>query len=156
MTSPQQRDLLTKRWYKVKRQKEVTDLHIPLVTALRLLVKPTVLWWHVPNGEPRDPRTAAKLKAMGILPGVADLEFHWTEINEFVGRETGLVVKQRRVLHLELKVESRKPTSAQEAFCLAMRCLGDLYYVAHSVDEALRILGKHELLRPGVEVAGRR
>jgi hypothetical protein len=144
---PLQRDLLTKRWYKIKRQKEVTDLHIPLVTALRLLVKPTVLWWHVPNGEPRDKRTAAKLKAMGILPGVSDLEFHWAT-------EDGMGRKLRKVLHLELKVEDRKPSSAQEAFCLAMRCLGDLYYVAHSVDEALRILKRHDLLRAGVRISG--
>jgi hypothetical protein len=150
MTSPQP-DLF-KRWHRRARQKEVVDLHIPLVSALRLLVKPTVLWWHVPNGEPRDKRTAAKLKAMGILPGVSDLEFHWLEPGSNIGNRQPPPPATRRVLHLELKVEDRKPSDSQQAFALAMRCLGDDYYVAHSVDEALRILKKHGLIRDGVRL----
>jgi hypothetical protein len=142
----QQKDLLTKRWRQVAEppQKEIV-LHIQLVSMLRWCVKPTVIWRHVPNGEHRDFGTAQKLKAMGVLAGSADLEFHWVEAD-----------KWRRVLHLELKVGNRKPSEAQAAFALAMMCLGDEYCVARSIDEAIEILGEHSLIRPDVEVCGRR
>lgn len=35
------------------------------------------LMYHVPNGEKRDKVTANKLKAMGVVAGVPDLEFHF-------------------------------------------------------------------------------
>ena len=44
---------------------------------LRWCVRPDVIFRHYPAGEHRDPRTAAKLKAMGVLAGSADLEFFY-------------------------------------------------------------------------------
>lgn len=35
------------------------------------------LLYHVPNGEKRDPITANKLKAMGVVAGIPDLVFHY-------------------------------------------------------------------------------
>jgi hypothetical protein len=147
-----QRDLLTGRWRNVAvgREKEATSLHIPLVAMLRWCIKPTVIWRHVPNGEHRDKRTAAKVKAMGILPGSADLEFHWCDWDDERNR------KRRRVLHLELKIANRRQNEAQAGFALAMKLLGDDYYVARSVDEAIGILGAHGLIKPDVEVCGKR
>ena len=44
MTSAQQKNLLTGRWRKlVEPQKEVTSLHIPLVSMLRWCVRPDVI-----------------------------------------------------------------------------------------------------------------
>jgi hypothetical protein len=144
-----QKDLLTGRWRKlVEPVKEVTSLHIPLVSLLRLCVRPDVIWRHVPNGEHRDPRTAAKLKAMGVLAGAADLEFHWCELADGS--------KARRLLHLELKAGNRKQNASQMEFELAMRLLGDDYHVVRSIEEAVIILGERGLLRPGIEVGGRR
>lgn len=150
MTAPlAQRDLFTRRWRRlVEPQKEVTSLHIPLVDMLRWCVRPDVIWRHVPNGEHRDPRTAAKLKAMGVLPGSADLEFHWCEMDG--------EMKRRRLLHLELKVGNRRQSETQTAFELAMRLLGDEYHVARSINEAIRCLGERGLIRGNVEVCGRR
>jgi hypothetical protein len=147
-----QRDLLTGRWCNVAagREKEVTSLHIPLVAMLRWCVRPDVIWRHVPNGEHRDKRTAAKLKAMGVLPGSADLEFHWCDWDDERKR------KRRRVLHLELKIANRPQSEAQAGFALAMKLLGDDYYVARSIDEAIGILGAHGLIKPDVEVCGKR
>jgi hypothetical protein len=145
-----QRDLFTRRWrMQLQPQKEATSLHIPLVSMLRWCIRPDVIWRHVPNGEHRDLRTAAKLKAMGTLPGSADLEFHWCEID-------ALERKQRRVLHLELKVGNRRRTDSQIVFALAMRLLGDDYEVARSIDEAIAILGERGLIRRDVEVCGKR
>jgi hypothetical protein len=149
MTAALQRNLFTKRWRKiVAPQKEVTSLHIPLVSILRWCIRPNVIWRHVPNGEHRDPRTAAKLKAMGVLAGAADLEFHWAEIDDGY--------KHRRVLHLELKIGNRKQSESQAGFALAMRLLGDEYHVARSIDEAVGILGERGLIQSDVEVCGRR
>jgi hypothetical protein len=144
-----QRDLFTKGWRTIEQRVRESALQIQLVSMLRWCIRPDVKFRHVPNGEHRDPRTAAKLKAMGVLPGSADLEFHWAEIDK-LGR------KHRRLLHLELKVGNRQRTDSQVAFALAMRLLGDDYQMARSVDEAIAILGEHGLIRSDVEVCGRR
>src|SRR5262245_9035360 len=51
------------------------QMQIDLVHLLHRCLRPDVIMRHVPNGELRDKRTASKLKAMGVLPGSADLEF---------------------------------------------------------------------------------
>ena len=147
MTILQQRDLFTKRYRRVAEpQKEVTGLHIPLVAMLRWCLRPDVIWRHVPNGEHRDPRTAAKLKAMGVLAGSADLEFFYRD-----AAGAGPCI-----LFLELKLPGRKCSDAQIAFALAMKLLGAEYEVACSIEEAIGVVGKRGLIRPGVEVAGMR
>ena len=145
MTSAQQKNLLTGRWRKlVEPQKEAT-FHIQLVSTLRWCLRPDVVWRHVPNGEHRDPRTAAKLKAMGVLPGSADLEF-------FYRNAAGTPC----LLFLELKLPGRKCSEAQMGFALAMKLLGAEYEVACSIDEAIGVIGKRGLIRSNVEVYGRR
>ena len=140
-----QRDLFTRRWRQVVRPvaKEI-ELHIQLVSMLRWCIRPNVIWRHVPNGEHRDKRTAAKLKAMGVLPGSADLEFFWREPAGFC------------VLFLELKVAGRKQSVEQMAFGLAMMTLGADYLVASSIDEAIAAVGMRGLIQPGLEVCGKR
>ena len=141
----QQKDLLTGRWRKlVEPQKEAT-FHIQLVSTLRWCLRPDVVWRHVPNGEHRDPRTAAKLKAMGVLAGSADLEF-------FYRNAAGVPC----LLFLELKLPRRKPSEAQDAFALAVKPLGAEYEVACTIDEAIGVIGKRGLIRSNVEVCGRR
>ena len=126
---------------KLPPQKEL-PFHVQLVAMLRWALRKGVMMRHVPNGEHRDIRTAAKLKAMGTLAGSADLEFHWAEGD---GR--------RRLLHLELKVGNRAPSHAQVMFATRVGLLGDGYYVVRSVDEAMRIIAAHGLIEPGVEVS---
>ena len=140
---PFKRDLFGRRAV-VQPFKEIT-LHIELVSLLRWCIRPDVIFRHVPNGEHRDRRTAAKLKAMGVLAGSADLEFHWCDPDH-----------RRRLLHLELKAGNRQPSAVQLGFALAVKLLGDDYYVARSIDEAIGILGAHGLIRPGLEVCGKR
>ena len=103
---------------------EVADLHIPLATALRLLVRPDVLWWHVPNGEPRTSGQPPSSRRWASFLASVTPEFHWAMAD-------GMGRKLRKVLHLELKVEDRSRVPRRRRSCLAMRCLGDLYYVAH-------------------------
>jgi len=146
-----QRDLFSGRWRQVVRPvaKEI-ELHIQLVSMLRWCIRPDVIFRHVPNGEHRDKRTAAKLKAMGVLAGSADLEFHWCDWD--IERKC----KCRHVLHLELKVGNRQLSAVQAGFALAMELMGDWHYVARTIDEAIGILGGHGLIRSDVEVCGKR
>jgi hypothetical protein len=146
----QQKDLFSKRWRNavVQKHREVS-FQIQLVSMLRWCLRPDVRFWHPANGGYRDDREAAKLKAMGVLPGCADLEFHWCDLDAFAH-------KIRRVLHLELKVGNRPQSEHQVAFELAMRLLGDSYHVVHTIDEAIAILGERGLLRNDVQVGGRR
>lgn len=139
---PQQKDLLTKRWRNVVALPvKEASFHIALVSFLRLALRPDVLFYHVPNGERRDRGAAAKLKAMGVLPGVADLQFHW--LDHF---------KRRRVLHLELKGGRGVVSDRQKEFELAVRLLGDSYRVVRSLEEAIAVLRELALLRPGVKI----
>jgi|SRR5215475_10020537 len=143
-----QRDLFTRRWRKIEKRATELSFHIPLVAMLRWALRPDVLFWHTPNGELRDKRAAAKLKAMGVLPGVADLQFHWCEIDAD-GRRC------RRALHLELKAGNRPQSSAQVGFALAVKLLGDDFEIARSVDEAIATLATRGLLRNDVRLTKR-
>ena len=81
MTSAQQKDLLTDRWRKlVEPQKEVTSLHIPLVSMLRWCVRPDVIWRHYPpaSTEIRGPRPSSR--PWGCCAGSADLEFFYRNV----------------------------------------------------------------------------
>lgn len=39
--------------------------------------RPGVVVWHTPNGEARDAATGARLKEMGVLPGIPDVLILW-------------------------------------------------------------------------------
>ncbi len=68
------------------RPKEVS-LHKDVARLLRAHCRAEWIWFHCPNGEVRDARTAAKLKAMGVRAGIPDLALvppfgptHWLEL----------------------------------------------------------------------------
>jgi hypothetical protein len=144
---PQQKDLLTKRWRVVTRpRREDRSLHIPLVAILRWCLKPDCIMRHVPNGEHRDPRTAAKLKAMGVLPGSADLEFFWD-----ASPSVSLPCKFS-ALFMELKIDQGRPSLPQEIFGKRVTGIGARYCIVRSVDEALQILKQHDLIREEVKI----
>jgi hypothetical protein len=144
-----QRNLFTRRWQALRQPQKEATFQIQLVSMLRWCIRPDVIFRHIPNGEHRDPRTAAKLKAMGILPGSPDLEFHWLELDADKR-------KCRRVLHLELKADKGRLSDTQATFALAVKLLGDEYHIARSIDEAIAILGERGLIRGDVEVCGKR
>lgn len=137
---PQQKDLFTRRFRNVRRREdEAHSLHIPLVSLLRWVMKPDVLWRHVPNGEHRDFKTARKLKAMGVLPGCADLEFFWRD-----GR--------LRVLFMELKMPKNKLSETQSLFANRAQAIGAEHVTVKSIDDALDLLRERKLLRSDVRI----
>src|SRR3990167_6040993 len=78
------------------------DVQIAVADALRLFVKPGIVWYHCPNGSFRNKREAAKLKAYGVLPGVPDLCF--------------VLPPNGQAAYLELKAPKGCLSSGQEAF----------------------------------------
>lgn len=143
MTLPQQKDLLTGRWRKVRapRPSEV-QIQIALIERLRWQCRPDIIYFHVPNGEVRDKRTAAKLKAMGVKPGVADLLFLWWA----AVADTHYACVE--VLFLELKAHGRKQSLAQKDFQTDVCTIGCHYEVADSIDAAVAILQRYYILPP--------
>lgn len=64
------------------------------------------LLYHVPNGEKRDILTAKKLQAMGLVPGVPDIEFHYksnTYFMEFKKPKTGKASAAQTKIHENLE-----------------------------------------------------
>lgn len=138
-----QKDLLTKRWRKI-RAPEPTEFQLQSAVMKQFAWRKRdgVTGWHCPNGGLRNPIAAAKLKAMGTLPGVADLQFIWGEL---VAAPSLIVLP--RVLFLELKRKGGRQAPAQKAFAVAVTKAGCCYEVADSVDAAMAVLERHGLLR---------
>lgn len=93
---------------------------------------PSLLIFHVPNGENRNVATAVKLKRMGVLPGVADflIFFH------------GVCVA------IELKDGGGKQSAAQEKFQARWTGLGHWYEIARSLEDFQRIVQSYYGVAP--------
>ena len=131
----QQKDLFTKRWRKVQApDPRESQIQISLIARLKLQARKDCIYFHIPNGELRDKRAAAKLKAMGELPGVPDLEFIWPD--------DGRV----KVLFLELKRRKGRLDDNQLAFSLLAGAVGCYFESADNIDDAVAILKHHGIL----------
>ena len=98
------------------------QIQIALVKHIELRASPGVLWFHVPNGGSRHPAEAAKMKKMGVRPGVADLLFFSMGEN----------------FALELKSLNGRHSNAQKDFGSDWKGMAQgEYYVAYGLDEAL-------------------
>ena len=143
MSEPVQKDLLTNRWRKVQAPgPSEVQLQISVVQHLRWRCREGVTYLHVPNGELRDKRTAAKLKAMGVLPGVADLILIWGELIS-----TPYLEVTPRLLFLELKVRGGKLSPEQSEFRDVMRKCGAAFEIADNIDDAIAILDRYGILK---------
>ena len=88
-----------------------------------------LLWCHVPNGGYRRKKEAARLKGMGVKPGVPDVLI----FEPWLDRETGEVGFG---LAIELKVGRNKTTRHQDQWLAALRRRGWKTTVARSLSEA--------------------
>lgn len=100
-------------------------VHEGVVQLLRFTAAPGTVWYHPANGEARTAVTGARLKRMGVRPGVADL---------------ALVLPGGRAAFLELKSSTGRQSPSQREFEAEVIAAGSLYAVASSVDGAREIL----------------
>ena len=77
------------------------------------------LLFHVPNGGQRNAIEGAKLKAMGVVAGVADL----------------LLIHKGRLYAIELKTETGVQSKAQKIWQSTVEAVGARYYIVCSLDE---------------------
>ncbi len=108
----------------VKRPREL-HLHVAVVALLRKLAKPGWPWWHTPNGEQRSAGAGAKLKAMGVKPGVPDLV---------------LISPDGRFHALELKAPGGRLSEPQQDFQQWAAARGISHSVAENMDQVIAVL----------------
>ena len=92
-----------------------------IVQLLQLQANPDWIWFHVPNGEYRSKRTGARLKAMGVRAGVADL---------------CLISPGSRAHFIEVKAPKGRMSPEQRAFRDACERAGAGFAIVRSIDEA--------------------
>lgn len=80
---------------------------------------PDALAWHTPNGGRRNPREAARLKGMGVTPGIPDV----------------LILADGRLYGIELKTKTGRIRPEQRAVIERMDSLGCPVAVCHSLDD---------------------
>lgn len=100
------------------------ELQQHIVKLLEAYARPEIEWHHVPNGEERHPRTARRLRLMGVQRGVADLMF----------------TIDGRAIAVELKTEIGTQSGAQYEWQERFERAGGAYFIAHGLDEALGVL----------------
>ena len=82
--------------------------------------------WHCASGEKRDEATAAKLKTMGVIPGLADLMFVW----------------RGRLYAVEVKSPTGRSSTYQRAWREELETAGGAYAVVTSIDDAREALAR--------------
>ena len=110
---------------RTSRRHPEADLQAAVVELLQRFACDDVIWFAVPNGEKRSKATAAKLKKMGVLAGVADLV---------------IVLPGAFIKFLELKADKGKPSPAQIAFSERCGAIGATYVIARTPEEAIEHL----------------
>lgn len=116
-----------------------TAIHIAIVHWIKT-VSPSTVFWHTPNGGLRSKREAAKLRAMGTLPGVPDL----TLICEAPGP---------CLAFLEIKAPGAYLTDAQTSFMMHLDVLGVPNATVRSIDD-VREFFRANLIRTREAMAG--
>lgn len=83
-----------------------------------------VIYWHTPNGGKRAISEAAKMKRLGVLPGVPDL----------------LILRAGELFALELKTETGRLSDDQKHMLSELAKAGATTATAYGLDHALTLL----------------
>jgi hypothetical protein len=100
-------------------------IHEGVVQLLRFTARPGVVYYHPANGEARNAATGARLKRMGVVPGVADI---------------ALVLPGGQSAFLEIKSTTGRQSPSQREFEASVTAAGALYATANSIDAARAVL----------------
>jgi hypothetical protein len=108
------------------------DIQVALINHLRLLLRPEIVSFAIPNGGHRHIGVARRMKAEGVLAGMPDL---------------GFAVEDGRVHWLEMKAPGGTISTNQSNVSDQLTRLGHNWAVARSVEEALEHLTVWKVLR---------
>lgn len=135
MTGPRQLSLFAGKRQRGKLPPPALEYatHCAVADTLRASITRGWVFLHVGNGEARDAITGARLKRMGVLPGVSDFLL--------IGPPAG------RVRALELKRRGEKPTPAQFKFMDDVRLAGGDAEWVDSFDAAVAVLRRWGAVR---------
>lgn len=117
------------------RQHREEDLQRYVVQLLKLCAVRGLVHFHCPNGEARSKVTGARLKGLGVRPGVADFCF---------------VLPGGRAAFLELKTPTGRPSSEQRVFRADVEGAGAMYAIARTPEQVQEVLGAWGALRRSV------
>lgn len=106
-------------------------IHASIADVLRRFLSPGWQWTHFPAGELREPKTAAKLKRMGLAIG-------WPDLLLLAPAAKGL--PGGRLHAMEVKRQGEDLSDDQEDFAAWCEAQGVPHAVVCSVAEALPIL----------------
>lgn len=95
-----------------------------------------IIAYAVPNGIPSSPRTGARFKAMGLVPGIFDMAFVLADLSP---------------AFLEIKVKGGRLSQEQKAFEAKCERMGIEYAVVYGIDSALQILTAWGVLPPDLD-----
>lgn len=110
-----------------------SQLQKAVVDLLRKAGVPGVVFFRIANDAKRTPAAGQWERAMGLLPGVADLCI--------------LVPPGKPALFLELKAKGGKPSPEQWAFAGAVGAAGHVWACIDNIDHALEFLSRHGAIR---------
>lgn len=96
-----------------------------VVQYLTLSMPDDVFWYHCPNGEYRSKRTAARLKLMGVMPGVPDLCF---------------VLRSGRAAFIELKAPKKGLSKVQKEAKSVIDGAGGMFAMCRTLEEVEKTL----------------
>ena len=101
---------------------------------------PDIVIFAIPNGGKRNVIEASKLKATGVLPGVADLFVMHSNIVFYENTE-GYIMYHG--LFIELKAGENKQTQAQIEFEAKAKHSSYAYHVCRSIDEFMKVVNEY-------------
>jgi hypothetical protein len=99
-------------------------------------------WSYNASGEKRNEKTGALLKAKGLKKGQPDYTFYYIQKNIDIYND--FLIK---ILFLEFKTAKGKQSESQKEFELIFDDMQNVdYFIAHSVEEAINILQKKQII----------
>ena len=110
---------------KIKPSPKEYELQRFVVECLRFYATKGLIFYHCPNGEARSKRTGARLKAMGVRPGVGDI---------------CIVLPGGSAAFLELKTAKGRSSPEQRIFRADCQAIGARYDIAASPEQAVDVL----------------
>jgi hypothetical protein len=115
------------------RSKEEELIQRAIIQRWRLLGTTGSIVAHIPNGGLRSKATAARMKAMGVLPGMMDLLCGSIDCGLFL---------------MEIKAKRGRLSSEQKNIQQMLQAMGVPVFVCDSLDKAIVVLETYGVIKP--------